>query len=249
LDPRTSGRSGLWGQLVKLSYKWLGDTVFDKKAEICNCGGDFGYVIPRPELVKREGMTRREEKMQLYGAAMYWHLATVTTERYREANPELLRDKDVLEVACMRGGGARYLAEVAGPRRYLAVDLVQENIDRCRRDHGEWPGLDYEVMDAHDLALALPEASFDFVICIQSAAAFTDMRAFIEGVAHVLRPGGRLMLADALTRGANTKMMDALEDFGFEVELTTDISRHVSAVGLCEIPRGLSYVHVVAQKE
>ena len=52
----------------------------------------------------------------------------------QEADPELLRGKDVLEVGCMRGGGARYLMEAAEPRRLLAVDNVQEHIESCR--HG-----------------------------------------------------------------------------------------------------------------
>ena len=47
----------------------------------------------------------------------------------------------------------------------------------------------------------------------------------------------------------NTKLLDSLEDFGFEVELSTDIGRHVHAVGLCNVPKGLSYIHLVARKE
>jgi len=154
LDARTAGKTGLWGSFVKWSYKWLGDSVYPVKADICNCGADLGVRIPKPELIRREGVEpgSREYKMQLYGAALYYHMATMTTEVTKKAQPDMLRDKDVLEVACMRGGGARYLAEVVGPRRYLGTDNLQEHIDRCRRDHGEWPGLEFQVTDAHHLA-------------------------------------------------------------------------------------------------
>ncbi|CAE7227603.1 FKBP65 [Symbiodinium sp. KB8] len=248
---RSTRSRGWWSSFVQLSYKWLGSSLFDKKADICNCGGDFGVPIPRAELLRRDNMEKgsREERMQLYGGALYWHLATTLTEKYKDAQPDMLRDKDVLEVACMRGGGARYLSEITGPKRYLAIDHVPEHIEQCRRKFGEWPGLEFEVMDAHELAEKLPADSFDFVICIQAAASFEQIEGFVEGVGHVLRKGGRLLLADALTRSANTKLLDSLEDHGFDVELSMDISRHVHAVGVCAVPTGLSYVHVVARKE
>jgi len=236
---------------VQVSYRWLGNTLFEKKADICNCGGDFGVPIPRPELLQRSDVAKgsREERMHLYGAALYWHLATNVTEKQKDVKPDMLRDKDVLEVACMRGGGARYLAEVAGPKRYLAVDHLPEHIERCRQNFGEWPGLEFEVMDAQDLEEGLSADSFDFVICVQAVASFESIERFVEGVGHVLRKGGRLLLTDAVSRSTNTKLLDALEDSGFDVELSMDISRNVHAVGLCTIPTGLSYVHVVARKE
>ncbi|CAK9117929.1 unnamed protein product, partial [Durusdinium trenchii] len=220
-------------------------------AHICNCGGDFGVQLPKATVLKREDVVpnSQEYRMMMYGGALYWHLATNISERRKEADPELLRGKDVLEVGCMRGGGARYLMEAAEPRRLLAVDNVQEHIESCRANFGEWPGLEYEVMDAHELSTSIPAASFDFVICIESFASFEHLDVFVAGCAHALRQGGRLLLADAIERRTNTKLLDALEDHGFELELSVDISRHVHAVGLCTIPKGLSYTHVVARKE
>lgn len=150
--------TGWWNDLVRLSYKWLGGAYFNPKSDICNCGGDFAVTLPKPELLKREGVEANtpEHRMMLYGGALYYHVATNVTEKFKKANPDLLRGKDVLEVACMRGGGARYLMEVCEPRRYLAVDHVHEHIDSCRANFGEWPGLEYEVMDAHELAQKLP---------------------------------------------------------------------------------------------
>ncbi|CAE8647161.1 unnamed protein product [Polarella glacialis] len=251
LVPGRKTQVGLWGKFVQWSYRLLGNSLFPTKADFCNCGADLGVRIPRPELLEREGIKHGslERKMQLYGAAMYWHMATMASDNCKQANPDLMRGKDVLEVACMRGGGARYLAEVAGPRRYVAIDNVQAHIDRCRKDHGEWPGLEYEVLDAIELADSFPAESFDFVLCIQAANSFEDMGAFVRGASKVLRPGGLLLLCDAFSRTQNTRLMDALQDHGFDVEATIDMSRAVHAVGLCEVPKGLSYVHVVARKD
>ncbi|CAJ1348508.1 unnamed protein product [Effrenium voratum] len=213
LEQRAPRPTGWWSRFVQFSYHWLGDSLYHKKADICNCGGDFGVTLPRSELLQRAGIEKGtyEHRMQLYGGALYWHMATNITERFKDAQPSMLRDKDVLEVACMRGGGARYLAEVAQPRWYLAVDHVQSHIDRCRENFGEWPGLEFEVMDAHDLARKLPAESFDYVLCIQAAASFEHVAEFVAGTHHVLRKGGRLLLADALQRNRNAQLLDALE--------------------------------------
>eukprot|EP00438_Fugacium_kawagutii_P020546 Skav202310 [mRNA] locus=scaffold60:130185:130766:+ [translate_table: standard] len=109
--------------------------------------------------------------------------------------------------------------------------------------------------------------SFDFVLCIEAAASFENPRLFIEGAAHVLRKGGRVVLADAFDRKASIRILDVLEDngalednlampfwfqdvrLGFDVELSMDISRHIHAVGVCSVPKGMSYLHIVAKKE
>jgi len=253
LDPilPEAGKPSLWTRFVKFSYRYLGSSVYPAKADICNCGLDVGVQIPQPELVKREGIefNSREWRMQVYGAALYWYMATMPTAFMRDQDPDMLRGKDILEVAAMRGGGARYLAEVTGPRRYVATDNVQEHVDLARKLHLPCEGLEFELADAHDLASAFPAESFDFVLCIQAAATFGDLRQFIGGANHVLRPGGRILMADALTRNKLKSILEAAEEFGLLIEIENDISRGVHAVGLCQVPWGLSYVRFVLLKQ
>lgn len=187
-------------------------------------------------------------KMQYYGASLYWRAAIMHSEKLREANPDLLRDKDVLEVACMRGGGARYLSEVTGPRRYVATDISEEHISECKRRHTPWPGLEFQVVDALRLADTFDAASFDFVICIQEAADFKDLREFVYGAGHVLRTGGRLILCDAFTREQIALIMDGLEDAGMQVDASINISKEVLAVGICGIAQNRTFIHLIASK-
>jgi len=184
----------------------------------------------------------------MYGAALYWHMGTTPGEKASEMDPEMMKGKDVLEVACFRGGGSRYLAEVAGTQRYVATDNVQEHIDICKRLHSDYPGLMFELADALELQDRYPGETFDFVLCIQAAAQFSDLRAFVRGSWHVLRPGGRLLIADALTRDNLKSILDALDEVGFVMDANTDLSRAVHAVGLCEVLKGVSYLRIVARK-
>merc|ERR1712203_473967 len=88
----------------------------------------------------------------------------------------------------------------------------------------------------------------DFVVCVQSAASFSDPRAFVRGALHVLRPGGRLLMCDALSRTALEKYLLAIEEYDMSLDACSDLSRAVHAVGLCGIPRGISYLRIVARK-
>lgn len=242
--------TGLYDRWVQWSYKYLGSYVYPPKADICNCGGNWSSEIPRPELVYREGMKQgsKEWKMQLYGAALYWYMATMPGKKAIHADPHMLRGKDVLEVACMRGGGARYLMEVAGPRRYVATDFVEHHVELARSLRPETPGgLEFMHAGAADLADSFPPETFDFVLCVQAVASFTDLPRFVHGVRHVLRPGGRLLVCDALRRGVADTLVQELERAGMVVVMN-DIGRAVHAVGLCQLRKGQAYMHIVAQR-
>lgn len=242
---------GLWGRFVHGAYRYLGWALYPPHNNICNCGADMGHPIPKPELVTQVAQIQpktREWRMQLYGAALYWHLATMPGEKMRSADTDMIRGKDVLEVACMRGGGARYLAEVAGPRRYVATDNLQQHIDQCKSLHTPMENLTFEVADAMQLQEAFDANSFDFVIVVQAAAQFQSLRTFLQGVQHVLRPGGRLLLADAFNRENLNDLLDAVDELGLVVDVQLDISRNVHAVGVCAVPRGLNYVRMSIRK-
>merc|ERR1711879_295185 len=187
--------------------------------------------LPRPELLMREGIEHGsyEWRMQLYGAALYWHLAITPGSKANEADPDLIRGKDVLEVACMRGGGARYLTEVGGPRTYVATDNLSEHIERGKKLHADAtaPGLRFEVADALSLHEVYPAESFDVVLCIQAAANFSAIRIFLESAKYVLRPGGRVIFCDSVNRQASETWQAALYDARLVVDAWTDLSRAV----------------------
>lgn len=243
-------QTSLWTRFVQWSYTYLGDWVFPKTTDICNCGADLGITLPQPELLHRPGVEKgtMEWQMQMFGAALYWHVATVPGEHLLEANPDMLSGADVLEVACMRGGGAHYLTQVARPRSYVATDVVQANVDYCLKTHTPLPGLRFEMADAMQLEAAYAESSFDIIICIQAASSFGDLSRFVRGAVHVLRPGGRLLVTDGFTRVKLQALLNTMAEVGLQVDACADMSRNVHAVGLCSIPNGLSYLRVVGRK-
>lgn len=244
-----SGRS-LFSRLVQWSHGKLGNYIYPAKADVCNCGIDMGILIPRPELVVRDNMEKGtpEWRMQLYGAAVYWHLATTPGANLKEVDETMLQGKDVLEVACMRGGGARYLAEVVEPRSYVATDNIREHLQLCQRLHPTRHNLRYEFADPLRLSDTYAADSFDAVIAVQANSRLGDLPGLLRSARQVLRPGGRIMIFDAVSRNSYKGILDTVADEELTIDVLDDLSRHVHAVGLCTIPSGMSYLRIVVKR-
>ena len=104
---------------------------------------------------------------------------------------------NVLEVGSGRGGGASYVKRCLGPASVLGVDLAASAIAFCR-GHYHVPGLTFEQGDAEDLAL--PDASFDAVLNVESSTCYEHPERFYAEVVRVLKPGGHFLYADVRAR-------------------------------------------------
>lgn len=100
----------------------------------------------------------------------------------------------VLEVGSGRGGGASYLARYRKPLSMLGVDYSRQAIRFCESRHAGIPQLRFEFGDAENLAL--PDASFDAVINVESSHCYGNIARFFGEATRVLRPGGRFLFAD-----------------------------------------------------
>lgn len=150
-----------------------------------------------------------------------------------------LSGKDVLEVGCGRGGGAAFVFETHGPSSMTGLDLAHKAIDRCRRRYGR-PGLEFVAGDAENLPFG--DGAFDAVLSVESSHCYASPPRFWGEAHRVLRPGGRLLLADArhtsLTPGTASalfaqddvaRLREQLAAAGFrtleEVDITANVVR------------------------
>ena len=62
---------------------------------------------------------------------------------------------------------------------------------------------DFRVMDA--LSMDYPDASFDFVWACESGEHMPDKKRYVEEMARVLKPGGRMVVATWCQREEGTK--------------------------------------------
>jgi SAM-dependent methyltransferase len=144
--------------------------------------------------------------------------------------------KDVLEVGCGRGGGANFIFNEFGPRTLTGLDLAKTAIERCRAGPVR-PDLRFVVGRAEVLPFA--DAAFDVVVSVESTHCYPSVPMFLEEVRRVLRPGGRLALADFRRIDAtpsspdgSTQDLQSLRDqiaaAGFRVLEEEDITANVT---------------------
>lgn len=128
----------------------------------------------------------------------------------------------VIEVGC---GLGTFAADLAG--RFggvvMGVDLLAEHVAQARRRGSK---ARFEIGCAMSGLPADPE-TFDRVLCVESAFHYPDKGAFFAEARRVLRPGGRIVLADicceadavAFRSGnhfvSTAALHDALADAGF----------------------------------
>lgn len=223
--------------------------MYPNEVDICNCGIQLNpdQCFPRPDLSARPGVEENSlgYRMQLSGAALYWIVAT-TSSKMLGGCPDMLNGKNVLEVACGRGGGAKYLWSVASPRRYVAVDADEAELGRSFA--ATHCGVEFMTANASDMTEHFPESSFDVVLCVQSIALFRDVPGFFKGALHCVKPGGQLLFCDLVTPEKFRSLSDALLESGFAVDAVHDLADAVNWAGICCVADGRGYFLVVASK-
>ena len=133
-----------------------------------------------------------------------------------------LEARDVLEVSCGRGGGASFVTRAFKPRRYLGVDLSQENV-RLANERAAGAGLEFTIGNAE--RLDLPDAAFDVVINIEASHLYDDRARFFAEVLRVLKVGGHFCYTDGCW--ADDDCTNDLLSAGFELLERREITSNV----------------------
>ena len=210
--------SRLWRQpgFRRLFYNGLGLAFRGRRDwQMMNCG----YLAPEP--APPEPALPAEWQAEHLSFALYAHLVRETP----------LTGRDVLELGAGRGGGARYVHRLDAPRRIVAADYAAQTTRWCRRNFA-LPGLEFVTADA--CALPFSSAAFDVLVGVEVTHCLPDKARFFAEAARVLRPGGRLLIADFFYRRPDAmhalgKFQAALSSAPFTLEIDEDLTPGVMA--------------------
>lgn len=119
-----------------------------------------------------------------------------------------VQGRDCLDVATGTGFTAVALAQAGG--RVVAVDLTAPMLAETERLAAE-AGTAVRVVRGDAAKLPFADASFDRLSCRRAAHHFDDVPAFLAEARRVLRPGGRLAIADMAPDATCAAFQDHIE--------------------------------------
>jgi len=117
------------------------------------------------------------------------------------ANPfslgRLEPDERVLDLGCGAGTDSLVAARMVGPDGHVVgIDMTREMLDKARRAAAEMGADNVEFVEGEAEQLPFPDASFNVVISNGVIDLIPDKDAVFSEIHRVLRPGGRIQIAD-----------------------------------------------------
>jgi SAM-dependent methyltransferase len=142
---------------------------------------ELGY--PEPELARIPQATVES----FAGVANHWTLGRIEPGSV------------VVDLGCGAGTDLLIAAQMTGPTgRVIGVDMTATMLERARRSATEMGLRNVELHESLIEALPLDDASADVVISNGVIDLVPDKDAVLDEIDRVLRPGGRLQLADVI---------------------------------------------------
>ena len=142
---------------------------------------ELGY--PQPELSRVPDATVES----FAGVANHWTLGRIEPGSV------------VLDLGCGAGTDLLIAAQMTGPDgRVIGIDMTPSMLERARASADEMGLANVELRESLIESLPLPDASVDIVISNGVIDLVPDKDAVFDEIDRVLRPGGRLQVADVI---------------------------------------------------
>lgn len=189
----------------RIFYQYV--TGLDKGAQVIFM--NYGYASE-----SEKTKLRKIDEKNRYCIQLYHHVASAIN----------LKDKDLLEVGCGRGGGSSYIMRYFNPNSIAGMDFSGKLIKFCKKFYSV-KGLSFYVGDAE--SLPFEDNKFDAVVNVESSHCYGNMNQFLREVFRVIRPDGHFLFADFRKKDEINTLRKQLVHSGFELIKEERITQNV----------------------
>jgi ubiquinone/menaquinone biosynthesis C-methylase UbiE len=167
--------------------------------------------------------------------------AHVGLQLYHEvANTVPIKDKNVIEIACGRGGGSLYIARYLQPKTMTGIDLCVKSINfanKVLKPKCQMNNLHFQVGNAMDL-VDIPSNVYDVVVNVESSHCYPNFSTFMMEVYRILKPGGYCVLCDMRVAQHIQHMENDMVQTGFIIQQNVNITENVlKGLKVCSVKR------------
>jgi len=208
-------------------WYWYVSTI-DKNAEVIFM--NFGYSKDKNKIDLNEDDEKNRYSAQLYDLV---------------AGGVEIKDKDILEVGCGRGGGLSFVNRYYSPKTVTGIDLNSKAIQFCSK---YYPKENSTFIQANAQELPLKDNMYDVVLNVESSHRYLRMDLFLNEVKRVLKSGGYLSFTDFREKRDIDKLHNLIVDAGFKIEKQEDITENVVEALKLATPSREELVHKLAPK-
>jgi ubiquinone/menaquinone biosynthesis C-methylase UbiE len=195
-------RAALATHMLDLRRRWRDRQSLDREVDE-SPGMDIPILSPR--VLYRVASTHAFSERGLYLNFGYWRDAR-TIDEACEAMVELVgqtagigKNDEVVDVGFGFAEQDIYWMNRFEPRRIIGVNITPEQV-RVARERVKALGLEdrIDLREGSATATGLPDACCDVVTAVECAFHFDTRETFFAEAARLLRPGGRIVLADSI---------------------------------------------------
>jgi tocopherol O-methyltransferase len=131
--------------------------------------------------------------------ATHHHAALENMNRVMADLAGVRQGEAVLDAGCGLGGACFWLA-TNRQARVTGISIVPRQIEDCRREARRRPADNVDFLEADYTRTPFADGSFDVVWACESVCHAADKSAFYREAWRLLKPGGRLVMAEYLRR-------------------------------------------------
>jgi len=140
-----------------------------------------------------------------FSIQLYHHLASEVE----------IKNKEIVEIGCGRGGGLSYIANKFSPHSAIGIDVCRKAISFCNNYYSGEKKLLFLRGNAQKILLE--NNSCDIVINVESSHRYNNMKAFLQEVYRILRSGGYFLFTDFRCSNKINEIKMLLKMCNFEI--------------------------------